>query len=919
MPDDPKPSTQPAPSMPSKPQRDDAASAGTAANVGHPWHALSIADTRALIKAPGEGGLTQIEATARLATYGPNRLRAEHHESLWETILEEAREPMILLLLATGVVYALVGGLEDALVIIGVIVVVIAVEVFNERRAEQALAALNQLAEPQALVVRDGTAREIPAEEVVPGDVLVLREGQRVAADARLVEGFGLWADESALTGESAPVEKEPGATLPEDTPLAERANLVFSGTAITRGHGLGLVVATGMATELGRVAELAASVRQPRTPLQVAMRELTRWMVWLALGFSVIIPLLSWLLTHQPLQQMLLTALSLAFATIPEELPILITIVLALGAYRLSRQHAIVKRLRAAETLSAVTVIATDKTGTLTENHMALASILPEASRAKALEIGVLSNDAVVSGNAFAGDPLDIALLEGARSAGMDVAALRRDFPLLEEFPFDAEHKRMTVVVDRDAGWWAAIKGAPELILARCASHLVEPGATTGEPPRAEALTDSARSELLAESERLTERGLRVIALAERTLPASSAATAAQLTREQVESDLTFVAFAGLADPPRPEVATAIADAQQAGIRVVMVTGDHPLTALAIAREVGIIAAGDDHERVMTGRELDALPDEALGDAIKGVRVFARTTPEHKLRIVEALRAGGERVAVTGDGINDAPALAAADIGIAMGETGTDVAREAADIVLTDDNFATITLAVKEGRLLFANLKKAIRFYLAVKVALISVTLLPVLLLVPVPFTPVQIILTELFMDVAASATFVSEPAEDDLMRRPPRNPREPFMNRAMVFSIFAAAAGLFIAVAVIYLILWYSGTDLAQARTTAFVTWLLGHVFLALNVRSEREPLFRLGVFSNRLMILWILATFAFVAFIALAPVVAPAVAAPFGFVALTGGEWMFAIALAIIGTFWLEIAKRVIRLRTSVEKAV
>lgn len=917
MPDDPQPPTQPVPSIPSMPPLDEAISAGTATNVGHPWHALSLADTRALIKAPGEGGLTQTEATARLATYGPNRLRAEHHESLWETILEELREPMILLLLATGVAYALVGGLEDALVIIGIIVVVITVEVFNERRAEQALVALNQLAEPQALVVRDGAAREISAEEVVLGDVLVLQEGQRVPADARLVEGFGLWADESALTGESAPVEKQPDATLPEDTPLAERANLVFSGAAITRGRGLGLVVATGMATELGRVAELAASVRQPRTPLQVAMRELTRWMVWLALGFSVIIPLLSWLLTHQPLQQMLLTALSLAFATIPEELPILITIVLALGAYRLSRQHAIVKRLRAAETLSAVTVIATDKTGTLTENHMALARILPKASRAKALEIGVLSNDAVVSGNAFAGDPLDIALLEGARSAGMDVAALRHDFPLLEEFPFDAEHKRMAVVVARDEGWWAAVKGAPELILVRCASHLVEPGAR-GEPPRAEALTDSARSELLAESERLTESGLRVIALAERTLPASSAATAAQLTREQVESDLTFVAFAGLADPPRPEVAAAIADSQQAGIRVVMVTGDHPLTALAIAREVGIIAAGDDHQRVMTGRELDALPDEALGDAIKGVRVFARTTPEHKLRIVEALRAGGERVAVTGDGINDAPALAAADIGIAMGETGTDVAREAADIVLADDNFATITLAVKVGRLLFANLKKAIRFYLAVKVALISVTLLPVLLLFPVPFTPVQIILTELFMDVAASATFVSEPAEDDLMRRPPRNPREPFMNRAMVFSIFAAAAGLFIAVAVIYLVLWYSGTDLAQARTTAFVTWLLGHVFLALNVRSEREPLFRLGVFSNRLMILWILATFAFVAFIALAPVVAPAVAAPFGFVALTGSEWVFALALSIIGTFWLEIAKLVIWLRTRVEKA-
>lgn len=890
------------------------AQSGEAAGRDQAWHTLSVDETRDLINAGGESGLTQRDASARLATYGLNQLKAEQHESLWEIILEEIREPMILLLLATGVVYVFVGGLEDALTIFVIIVVVIAIEVFNERRAKRALAALTRLAQPQALVIRDGAAREIPAEEVVPGDLIVLRAGQQAPADARLIEGFGLWTNESALTGESVPVEKRPDVTLPENTPLAERANLVFSGTVITHGRGMGLVVATGMSTELGRVAELAAGVREPRTPLQQTMRELTRWMVWVALGFSVLIPLLGWLFARQPAQEMLLTGLSLAFAIIPEELPIVMSILLALGAYRLSRRHAIVKRLRAAETLSAVTIIATDKTGTLTENHMALSRFFPEAARGEALQVGVLCNDAVVSGGALAGDPLDVALLEGAQTAGMDVGKARRDNPLIEEFPFDADLRRMSVVFTRAGETWAAVKGAHELTLALCDRRLDTNGASVE-------LTDVARGELLAEAERLTADGLRVIALAEKSLSDISGA-AAQPPRDQIESNLTFVAFAGLADPPRPEAPGAILASQQAGVRVVMVTGDHPLTALAIAREVGVIAASEGkrgERQVMTGREVDALTDEALRDVIEGVRIFARVTPEHKLRIVQALQARGEVVAVTGDGVNDAPALATSDIGIAMGETGTDVAREAADIVLADDNFATITLAVKEGRLLFANLTKAIRFYLAVKVALISVTLLPTLLLIPVPFSPVQIILTELFMDVAASATFVSEPAEDDLMRRPPRNAHEPFMNRAMGLSILVSAAGLFIAVAAIYLMLWYSGAGLAQARTAAFVTWLLGHVFLAFNLRSEREPLFRLGFFSNRLMVFWMLATFIFVALIALAPVIAPTVAVPFGFVTLAPGQWPLALGLAILGTFWLEIAKLIARFRATPSKAV
>ena len=860
------------------------------------WHGMTASQVCTTLQTTTPSGLAAAEVERRLAASGPNRLRAAKQETLLEEMVEELREPMILLLLATGVVYAVVGGIADALTIFAIILVVVGVEIVNERRAETALAGLRRLAEPTVLVQRDGVPQGVPVEQLVPGDLLLLREGQRVPADARLLVCSGLLVDESPLTGESLPVEKDAAATLPEDTPLAERQNMLYAGSVITRGRGTAVVVATGMGTELGRIAALAAGIREPRTPLQLAMRELTGWLVWLALGFSVLVPLLGWLVVGQPLQQMLLTALSLAFATIPEELPVLITIVLALGAYRLSRRHAIVKRLRAAETLSAVTVIATDKTGTLTENHMAVRTLVPETQRRQLLEIGVLCNDAVAGAGgegAVTGDPLEVALLEAARAANLDIEALRTRFPVQQEFSFDAVRKRMSVVCARDTAEGTrrvAVKGAPESVLA-CSAYQQRGS-------QAVALTSTERAALLGDATALMQRGLRVIACAEKSLPEAPAS--APLCQEEAESDLTFVGLIGLADPPRPEVAPAIAACQGAGIRLVMVTGDHPDTARAIAREVGLGGSGT----LLTGPELDARTDETLRDLVQEVTIFARTTPEHKLRIVGALHARGERVAVTGDGIHDAPALAAADIGIAMGETGTDVAREAAGLVLADDNFATIARAVEEGRLLFANLTKAIRFYLAVKVALIAATLLPVLLLVPVPFSPIQIIVTELFMDVATSATFTTEHAEADLMRQAPRDPRRPFMHRGMVASIFLAAAGLFAAVAAVYLVSWYGGAGLAQARTAAFVTWLLGHVLLAVNSRSEREPLLRLGVFSNRLMVVWLAATILFV----LAITFVPPVQARLNTTTLTPAAWGFAILAAVLGTCWLEVAKLV-----------
>ncbi|MGE5192022.1 MAG: cation-translocating P-type ATPase, partial [Deltaproteobacteria bacterium] len=819
------------------------ATVGAASPTGDacPSHSLTADEAAARLGVHPDSGLSPADVSERLPRFGPNRLQPPEEASFREVFFEEIREPMILLLLTTAILYAVWGGLGDALAIFAVIQVLVGVEVFNEYRADKAIAALHRLTEPTAIVRRAGEVREIPAAGVVPGDVILLQPGRLVPADARLLQAFSLSADESVLTGESLPVEKDAAALLPEASGLSERRNLVFTGTTITRGRGTAVVVATGMETELGRVARLTKAVKEPPTPLQATMRDLTRWMVFLAVGFSSLVPLLGWLRGGQSWREMLLTGLSLAFATIPEELPIIITMVLALGAWRLSRQRAIVKRLRAAETLGAVTVIATDKTGTLTANVMKAVRFHPPAGERQLLEIGVRCNDATQTDGRYMGDPLDVALLRAAETATMDPQALRRDFPLCEEFTFDNVRKRMSTVRRRDDRFCIAVKGAPEAVLDR-ATRQVRGG---GEQP----LADQDRRDILAVASQMAGDGLRVLAFAGKSAPE------APRSPEDAETDLTFVGLAGFEDPPRPEIAGAIQACRTAGIHLLMITGDHPRTAQAIARQVGLSAA----EQVVTGQELQVMSEETLRATLQTTAVYARTTPEHKLRIVRALRERGEVVAVTGDGINDAPALVAADIGVAMGETGSDVARGAADIVLADNNFATIVHAVEQGRIVHDNLKKGMRYYLACKVALISASLLPVLLAVPVPFAPIQIILMELFMDLAASAAFVAEPAESNLMSRPPRDPKAAFMDWKMTASICAAAFGLFAAVTTAYLATWYRTGNVVESQTVAFVSWLVGHVLLALNLRSESETLGRRGWLSNRIMVGWGAATIA------------------------------------------------------------
>lgn len=751
-------------------------------------------------------------------------------------------------------VYFWLGETDDAITILAVILTVACIEVFSELRAKRAVASLSSLASPQATVIRDGKPSEVPTRELVTGDIVLLAAGVRVPADLRLLESTALRIDESSLTGESAPVSKDADAPLAERAELAERATMAYAGTLVTSGKGRAVVVGTAMQTELGRIAGMVRQSKEPKTPLQLALGQLSRWLLWAAIGFSLLVPLLGVFVAGRPVREMVLVGLTLAFATIPEELPILISMVLGLGAYRLAKRSAIVRGLQAAETLGSVSVIATDKTGTLTLNKMRLVAIVlgrevfvPAHAAAtdqgrEALTAAVLANDAQIAEvdgrREWIGDPTETALLEAASQAGLDVAQLRGAFHASEEFPFSDDRKRMSILGTRDGQWTAAAKGSPESMLRAC-SHWQLDG-------RDQPLDDTARKELQEAAEAMAAKGQRLLGVAVRNLSGPPDANA---TADDIEQGMTFLGMVALEDPPRPETAGAVRELRSAGVRVIMVTGDHPGTAAAIAQQVGIDGSGP----VLRGAEIDALQGVAWEEAVRRTGIFARSTPEHKMRIVQTLQQQGQIVAVTGDGVNDAPALKQAAIGVAMGKSGTDVARESANLVLADDNFATITEAVRTGRVLYANLRKAVRYYLAAKVALVAASLGAVLLKLPVPFEPVQIIIMELFMDLGASVTFVSERAESDVMAQPPRDLRQPFMDRSMQAGIWLGGLALGAAVFVGYLGALTMNASIQQAQTAAFLAWMVGHVVLAANMRTERQPLLRGQLFTNKPFLVW------------------------------------------------------------------
>ena len=802
------------------------------------WHSIE-ADEVLLRLESSQQGLTTAVAQQRLAEHGPNTLPEKKRRSLLIILLGQFSDFMILVLLAAALISGLVGEPQDTIAILVIVLLNAIIGAIQEFRAERAVAALRKMSAPEAHVVRGDHSVTLAAAELVPGDIVVLQAGDIVPADLRLLEVEEMLTDESALTGESATVNKHPEVINETELSPGDRLNIAFKSSLVTSGAGRGVVVATGLNTEIGRIAELLHTEAGVKTPLQ---ERLTRFGRYLALAVLAIcgVVFTAGLLQGQPLLLMFLTAVSLAVAAIPEALPAVITISLALGARKLARHNALVRNLPAVETLGSVTWICADKTGTLTQNRMTAERFFfageqheslpePDADTLSA-ELGramALNNDIADKDGKPAGEPTELALYEAAHTAGFDKAVLLETNPRLDVIPFDSKRKLMTTLHPSSGRVLAYIKGAPEMVLPLCSD-------TQG-------FGDAAGFEaeaVLAEADRLASEGYRVLAYARRELTALPD----KLEAEAVERDLTFLGLVALIDPPRPEVPKAVADCLTAGITPVMITGDHPGTAMAIARRLGIT---QNEKAMLSGDELAQHSDEEFARVVETVRVYARVTPKQKLRIVKALQQNGEFVAMTGDGVNDAPALKRAGIGVAMGQKGTDVAREAADMVLLDDDFATIVRAVRAGRSIFDNIRKFIKDTMSSNSGEIWTLFLAPFLGLPIPLLPIHILWINLITDGLPGLAFSAEPAERGIMKRAPRPPEENIFAHGMWQHIIWV--GLFIAGISIAAMAWAIARDVTYWQTVVFTVLTVSQLFHSLAVRSETESLFRLGLFSN------------------------------------------------------------------------
>ena len=838
-------------------------------------------------------GLTQGEGARRLAGYGENKLEKAKSPGLFRQVLAQLRDPMILVLLAAAALSFFAGGGQDWLdtaIILLIVVFNTVISVSQEDNARKALEALEKLAAPRARVLREGVERRLESTHLVPGDILLLEAGDYVPADGRILWAAGLQTDESAMTGESLPVHKRAGDGLPPDTPLAERKNMVIGGTVVTGGRAKVVVTATGMQTEMGKIAGLLLRQGQGETPLQRKMKEVSRVLSLVCVGVCAVMFGVG-MLQHRDILDMFLTAVALAVAAIPEGLPAIVTIVLAVGVGRMARRNAIIKRLPAVETLGCASVICSDKTGTLTKNQMTVLEVWTPtpALRDRALTLGTLCGDAQEGPGGYIGDPTETAIAQAAAQAGLEKAALERDMPRRGEAPFDSVRKRMATCHALPNGEaLVAVKGAPEAVLARC-THLL--GAQGPRP-----LTDGDRRRIAQVGGDLAGQALRVLAVAQRLQPALPKSMAA----EGLEAELTFVGLIGMMDPPRPEVRQAVDRCAGAGIRPVMITGDHKDTAVAIAKQLNIYRPGD---KAIDGAGLDFLPQETLEEEIEAFSVYARVTPEHKMRIVQAWQRRGHVVAMTGDGVNDAPALKAADIGCAMGKTGTDVAKGAADMILTDDNFATVVAAVEQGRGIYANIRKAIHYLLSCNIGeILTIFLATLLPFSQAPLSPVQLLWLNLVTDSLPALALGMEPVEKTAMTQPPRGKEEPLFSQA--FSRRLAWQGAL--VGGITLLAYGLGFHLtgtfAVANTMAFATLTFSQLFHAFDVRSETTPLFRLGVLSNKAMNKAFLAGAALQAAVLLAPPLQGA----FSVVPLALEQWGMVLALALTPLVVCEAAK-------------
>ena len=880
------------------------------------WHSL---EKEEVLKKIGSSpkGLSRGEAVQRLQKFGYNELEERERVTPWEIFFNQFRDVFVIMLLVATAISVAIGETVDAATIAAIVVLNAVVGFVQEYRSEKAIEAMKKLTAPKARVLRDGKETVIPAKEVVPGDILLLEAGDRIAADARLLEIVELKANEAVLTGESTPVEKslEP---LPEDTPVSDRRNMVFMGTHIIYGRGKAVVTATGMNTEFGKIAEMVQTVEEKETPLKRKLAKFAKSLGIIIVAVCAVIFILElyeiFVLgvaeSGEALKNILdafETSVALAVSAVPEGLPAVVTVSLALGARELAKRNAIIRRLASAETLGATTIICSDKTGTLTKGEMTVRKIFVDDKivevtgtgytpkgdfllNGKKLDVekeddlrlllgaATLCSNASYNGETVIGDTTEGALIVAAGKAGLWKEELEKKYPRIHEVPFTSERKRMTTVHKvGDGKAFAYVKGAPEVVLERC-SHIIK----NGEIKR---LTKKEREKILKVNEEMASQALRVLGVAFKELPYSEA----KFKAETLENKLVFIGLAGMIDPPREEVKEAVEKCEGAGIKSVMITGDHKLTAVAIAREIGILK-DDEKELSLTGAELDKLNDEEFEKIVENVKVYARVSPEHKLRIVRALKKKGHIVAMTGDGVNDAPALKEADIGVAMGITGTDVTREAADMVLADDNFATIVNAVEGGRNIYDNIRKFSFFLLRCNFDELVVIGSFALLGLELPLTAGMILWLNLVTDGGPAVALSMDPPAEDVMKRPPRDPNEGILHGRLA-SILATFVTQFLGTALLFYIYHYIlGASLGEARTIAFTQATFQELFIVWNCRSETKNAFKVGFTNNKFLLISVV-------FSALATVIIPYTGL-FNTVPLTLEDWAVVIPVSLSG---------------------
>jgi Ca2+-transporting ATPase len=888
-----------------------------------PWHAEPVTRAAELLESDPARGLGAPEAAARLLRFGRNEIRKTQRDSAARIFLRQLRGLVIWVLIAAAIVSAVLGDTLDGAIILAIVILNAVIGFIQEHRAEQAVAALARMTAPRARVLRDGKPLAVAAAEVVPGDVLMLSEGDLVAADARLVEAAMLRANEAPLTGESLPVDKHVGE-IPADTALADRSNMVFLGTSVLSGSGLALVVATGMATEVGRIAALLEHAGSGQTPLQRKLDAVGRRLLWVCFAIVGAVFVLG-LLRGIGGFEMFLGAVSLAVAAIPEGLPAVVTVALALGVQRMVRRNALVRRLPAVETLGCVQVICTDKTGTLTmgemtvrrlitaesifnltgEGYSAAGAILADGAEVDAradpqlrelLLCGAACNDSHVDQRdgkfSVIGDPTEGALLIAASKGGVSPDAIDAEMPRLAVVPFSSDRKRMTVVRRRDENPWAFVKGAPEVIIERCSRIRTQNGER--EPDSAD------RAKMLEASALMANDALRVLAFAEKRLDNESGP---ELEADRIETGLTLLGLAGMQDPPRPEAQDAIRRCKTAGIKTVMITGDHPATARAIGRELGIVAHG---HGLLVGSEIERMDEAALAAQVEAVSVYARVTAEHKLRIVRAWKSRGAVVAMTGDGVNDAPALKESAVGVAMGRTGTEVAKQAADIIITDDNFASIVAAVEEGRGIYDNISKTLSYLMGGNAGELAVMLFAALVGWPTPLLPIQLLWINLVTDGLPALALATEPVDPSVLSRPPRDPESEIMDRGF-FGLLALTGCLTASVA-LAAFAWemHAGGNVMDARNAAFSALVIAELMRSFGARSNTRTVWELGLFSNLRLFAVVVLSFA----LQLAIHGFAVLELLFGIEPVTLWQCLWWIALGLVPLMALEARKVILR---------